>query len=253
MWRKCFPRPSCGSWISLTNKIFISINFCLTRQHLSPLLSFFWWCLLPSTRWGMAQQATSRWRYIRAFASGLFVAVPITVTVLDRVAYVARVEGASMQVEFQHHLHTDRQSRDTFRHKSSIHHLSSICHPSSLLFSVQPFLNPDSGRDCDIVLLNRWSVRNYEVQRGDIVSMLWVTQHWSERMSEWQLTVRSRLRSHDIFFTFHCLCYRLDSSFKLLQMKNESHWPTPQWDQRSCSESPVRGAEVSRSMTVCWW
>ncbi|XP_024912086.1 mitochondrial inner membrane protease subunit 2 [Cynoglossus semilaevis] len=65
----------------------------------------------------MAQQATSRWRYIRAFASGLFVAVPITVTVLDRVAYVARVEGASMQ----------------------------------------PFLNP---------------VRNYEVQRGDIVSML---------------------------------------------------------------------------------
>uniref|UniRef100_A0A3P8X2N7 Mitochondrial inner membrane protease subunit 2 n=1 Tax=Cynoglossus semilaevis TaxID=244447 RepID=A0A3P8X2N7_CYNSE len=80
----------------------------------------------------MAQQATSRWRYIRAFASGLFVAVPITVTVLDRVAYVARVEGASMQVEFQHHLLTDRQSRDTFRH----------------------------------------NVRNYEVQRGDIVSML---------------------------------------------------------------------------------
>ncbi|XP_069385269.1 mitochondrial inner membrane protease subunit 2 isoform X1 [Paralichthys olivaceus] len=80
----------------------------------------------------MAQQATAGWRYVRAFVSGLFVAVPVTVTVLDRFAYVARVEGASMQ----------------------------------------PSLNPDSGSDCDVVLLNRWSVRNYEVQRGDIVSVV---------------------------------------------------------------------------------
>ncbi|KAG7463150.1 hypothetical protein JOB18_020564 [Solea senegalensis] len=80
----------------------------------------------------MAQRATARWRYLRAFVSGLFVAVPVTVTVLDRFAYVARVEGASMQ----------------------------------------PFLNPSSGSDCDVVLLNRWSVRNHEVQRGDIVSVM---------------------------------------------------------------------------------
>lgn len=46
----------------------------------------------------MAQQATAGRRYLRVFISGFFVAVPITVTVLDRVAYVARVEGASMQV-----------------------------------------------------------------------------------------------------------------------------------------------------------
>ncbi|XP_069385275.1 mitochondrial inner membrane protease subunit 2 isoform X5 [Paralichthys olivaceus] len=84
----------------------------------------------------MAQQATAGWRYVRAFVSGLFVAVPVTVTVLDRFAYVARVEGASMQ----------------------------------------PSLNPDSGSDCDVVLLNRWSVRNYEVQRGDIVSVVRGTQ-----------------------------------------------------------------------------
>ncbi len=44
----------------------------------------------------MAQQAARR--YLRAFVSGFFVAVPVTVTVLDRFAYVARVEGASMQV-----------------------------------------------------------------------------------------------------------------------------------------------------------
>uniref|UniRef100_A0A8C4FEH9 Mitochondrial inner membrane protease subunit 2 n=1 Tax=Dicentrarchus labrax TaxID=13489 RepID=A0A8C4FEH9_DICLA len=38
--------------------------------------------------------------------------------------------------------------------------------------SMQPFLNPDGRSDCDVVLLNRWSVRNYQVQRGDIVSVL---------------------------------------------------------------------------------
>ncbi|KAM8891928.1 mitochondrial inner membrane protease subunit 2 isoform 2-T6 [Spinachia spinachia] len=71
-------------------------------------------------------------RYLRAFVGGFFVAVPVTVTALDRLAYVARVEGASMQ----------------------------------------PFLNPEGGSDCDVVLLNRWSVRNYEVRRGDIVSVM---------------------------------------------------------------------------------
>ncbi|XP_026220485.1 LOW QUALITY PROTEIN: mitochondrial inner membrane protease subunit 2 [Anabas testudineus] len=80
----------------------------------------------------MAQQATAGRRYLRAFISGFFVAVPVTVTALDRIAYVARVEGASMQ----------------------------------------PFLNPGGGSDCDVVLLNRWSVRNYQVQRGDIVSVM---------------------------------------------------------------------------------
>lgn len=46
----------------------------------------------------MAQQARAGKRYLRAFVSGFFVAVPVTVTVLDRLACVARVEGASMQV-----------------------------------------------------------------------------------------------------------------------------------------------------------
>ncbi|XP_026167513.1 mitochondrial inner membrane protease subunit 2 isoform X3 [Mastacembelus armatus] len=80
----------------------------------------------------MAQQVTAGRRYLRAFVSGFFVAVPVTVTVLDRVACVARVEGASMQ----------------------------------------PFLNPEGGSGCDVVLLNRWTVRNYQVQRGDVVSIM---------------------------------------------------------------------------------
>lgn len=46
----------------------------------------------------MAQQAKFGRKYLKAFVSGFFVAVPVTVTVLDRLAYVARVDGASMQV-----------------------------------------------------------------------------------------------------------------------------------------------------------
>ncbi|XP_041071649.1 mitochondrial inner membrane protease subunit 2 isoform X6 [Carcharodon carcharias] len=80
----------------------------------------------------MARAAGFGKRYLKAFVSGFFVAVPVTVTFLDRVAYIARVEGASMQ----------------------------------------PSLNPPGRTTCDIVLLNRWSVRNYEVQRGDIVSLV---------------------------------------------------------------------------------
>lgn len=55
-------------------------------------------CFLLFPVQAMAQQATAGRRYLRAFVSGFFVAVPVTVTVLDRFAYVARVEGASMQV-----------------------------------------------------------------------------------------------------------------------------------------------------------
>ncbi|XP_035400083.1 mitochondrial inner membrane protease subunit 2 isoform X3 [Cygnus atratus] len=71
-------------------------------------------------------------RYIKAFFKGFFVAVPMTVTFLDRVACVARVEGASMQ----------------------------------------PSLNPGGRQASDVVLLNHWSIRNYDVQRGDIVSLV---------------------------------------------------------------------------------
>ncbi|XP_036790277.1 mitochondrial inner membrane protease subunit 2-like [Oncorhynchus mykiss] len=73
-------------------------------------------------------------RYILAFVSGFFVAVPVTITVLDRFAHVARVEGVSMQ--------------------------PSMCPEGNVTGS-------------DMMLLNRWSVRNYQVRRDDIVSVLY--------------------------------------------------------------------------------
>nr|XP_021143953.1 mitochondrial inner membrane protease subunit 2 isoform X4 [Columba livia] len=80
----------------------------------------------------MAQAHGLGKKYLKAFFKGFFVAVPVTVTFLDRVACVARVEGASMQ----------------------------------------PSLNPGGRQASDVVLLNHWSIRNYDVQRGDIVSLV---------------------------------------------------------------------------------
>lgn len=61
----------------------------------------------------------------------ILIGVPIGITFLDTVGYVARVEGISMQ----------------------------------------PALNPDS-EVTDYVFLSRWSVRNYDIRRGDIVSLV---------------------------------------------------------------------------------
>ncbi|ETN61264.1 mitochondrial inner membrane protease subunit 2 [Anopheles darlingi] len=65
------------------------------------------------------------------FLKSLLLGVPVGVTLLDCVGYVARVEGVSMQ----------------------------------------PALNPDASVT-DYVFLSRWAVRNMEVQRGDIISLI---------------------------------------------------------------------------------
>ncbi|XP_078199326.1 mitochondrial inner membrane protease subunit 2 isoform X12 [Callithrix jacchus] len=90
-----------------------------------------------SGRKGMAQSQGWVKRYLKAFCKGFFVAVPVAVTFLDRVACVARVEGASMQ----------------------------------------PSLNPGGSQSSDVVLLNHWKVRNFEVHRGDIVSLVIVIRN----------------------------------------------------------------------------
>ena len=80
----------------------------------------------------MAQSQGWMRRYFKAFCKGFFVAVPAAVTFLDRVACVARVEGVSLQ----------------------------------------PSLNRGGSQSSDVVLLNHWKVRNFEVQRDDIVSLV---------------------------------------------------------------------------------
>ncbi|XP_075785916.1 mitochondrial inner membrane protease subunit 2 isoform X7 [Pelodiscus sinensis] len=104
----------------------------------------------------MAQAQGLGKRYLKAFFKGFFVAVPVTVTFLDRVACVARVEGASMQ----------------------------------------PSLNPGGRQVSDVVLLNHWSIRNYEVQRGDIVSLVWqgpLTRSCCRGSSAWETGTQSWL------------------------------------------------------------
>ncbi|XP_033982884.1 mitochondrial inner membrane protease subunit 2 [Trematomus bernacchii] len=76
--------------------------------------------------------AQQAWRKIRMLVSGIIVGVSVLTTAIDRLASVTLVTGRSMQ----------------------------------------PSLNPEGGSNCDVVLLNKWSVRNYEVQRGDVVTVM---------------------------------------------------------------------------------
>ncbi|XP_021791028.1 mitochondrial inner membrane protease subunit 2 isoform X5 [Papio anubis] len=109
----------------------------------------------------MAQSQGWVKRYIKAFCKGFFVAVPVAVTFLDRVACVARVEGASMQ----------------------------------------PSLNPGGSQSSDVVLLNHWKVRNFEVHRGDIVSL--VHRIWKHSTFIW-----SRYCLVSLFFSYYLSpCY----------------------------------------------
>ncbi|XP_064145883.1 mitochondrial inner membrane protease subunit 2 isoform X7 [Loxodonta africana] len=129
--------------------------------------------MFQALRLHMAQSQGWARRYFKAFCKGFFVAVPVAVTFLDRVACVARVEGASMQ----------------------------------------PSLNPGGSQSSDVVLLNHWKVRNFEVQRGDIVSLVsrkgqmpYPHLHcWGKKMraSDW-VTIRSKNIYRDLYCSLKC-------------------------------------------------
>ncbi|XP_055528681.1 mitochondrial inner membrane protease subunit 2 isoform X1 [Wyeomyia smithii] len=69
---------------------------------------------------------------IPLFFKSLLISIPVGVTFFDCVGYIARVEGISMQ----------------------------------------PALNPDGSNATDYVFLSRWAVRNMEVERGDVISLI---------------------------------------------------------------------------------
>lgn len=69
--------------------------------------------------------------WFKSFFKSVLFGIPVGITFLDTVGYVARVEGISMQ----------------------------------------PVLNPES-KNTDYVFLSRWAVSDYEVKRGDIISLV---------------------------------------------------------------------------------
>lgn len=69
--------------------------------------------------------------FLKGFGRSVVFGVPIGITFLDTVGYVARVEGVSMQ----------------------------------------PVLNPES-RNTDYVFLSRWAVRDFNLRRGDVISVV---------------------------------------------------------------------------------
>lgn len=69
--------------------------------------------------------------WLKTVCRSVLLGLPIGITFLDTVGYVARVEGISMQ----------------------------------------PVLNPEA-LNTDYVFLSRWAVRDYKVQRGDVISIV---------------------------------------------------------------------------------
>ncbi|XP_055624215.1 mitochondrial inner membrane protease subunit 2 [Toxorhynchites rutilus septentrionalis] len=69
---------------------------------------------------------------IPLFFKSVLLSIPVGVTFFDCVGYVVRVDGISMQ----------------------------------------PALNPDESAATDYVFLSRWAVRNMDVKRGDVVSLI---------------------------------------------------------------------------------
>ncbi|CAG9841149.1 unnamed protein product [Diabrotica balteata] len=68
---------------------------------------------------------------IPKFLKSVLYGVPVGITIIDIVGYIARVDGISMQ----------------------------------------PALNPDKTKT-DYVFLNRWAVKDYQIHRGDIISLI---------------------------------------------------------------------------------
>lgn len=109
-------------FLSIMTHMFLHLNFALTLccSNLLPILllnkSFLLSSLLSVQV--MAQQVRSGRRYLRAFVSGFFVAVPVSLTIFDRFACVARVEGASMQVNCSDDLRVTEQIQTVLFHLS---------------------------------------------------------------------------------------------------------------------------------------
>ncbi|XP_061844611.1 mitochondrial inner membrane protease subunit 2 isoform X2 [Colius striatus] len=151
----------------------------------------------------MAQTQGLGKRYIKAFFKGFFVAVPVTVTFLDRVACVARVEGASMQ----------------------------------------PSLNPGGRQASDVVLLNHWSIRHYDVQRGDIVSLV------SPRNPEQKIIKRVIALEGDI------IKFLLDFYMLELLISSGLHTAGKSYNQcylQSANHSRESKSELNVQVEKCW-
>ena len=90
---------------------------------------------------------TALYSSFRNLLRSLSLSVPLTLIFFDNVAYVAKVEGVSMQPTLNDDTSTEIPESRFKRY----------------------FYKIDSS---DLVLLSHWSTRNYNIQRGDIVSLV---------------------------------------------------------------------------------
>ncbi|UXI19532.1 hypothetical protein NH340_JMT05475 [Sarcoptes scabiei] len=90
---------------------------------------------------------------VRNFIRTFSFSVPLALVFFDNIGYVARVEGISMQPT----LNPDNRFDELTKSNSSL----------DIKCLLEDFLNSS-----DLILLSHWATRNYQIQRGDIVSLV---------------------------------------------------------------------------------
>lgn len=82
-----------------------------------------------------------------SLARSLSLSIPLTLVFFDNVAYVAKVEGVSMQPTLNDDTVIEKPDNRVKRYFYAFN-------------------------SSDLVLLSHWAVRNYNINRGDIVSLI---------------------------------------------------------------------------------
>lgn len=102
---------------------------------------------------------SSFYNSFKSLLHSLSLSVPLTIIFFDNFAYIAKVEGVSMQP-------TLNDDDNTVFEVDELHQNRSDINSSSFKRYINRFDSPD------LVLLSHWSTRNYQIQRGEVVSLV---------------------------------------------------------------------------------
>lgn len=95
----------------------------------------------------------------------LGISIPLGITFVDRVGYVARVDGESLLLFRIFLIFNETFCRFNQISQNSFEFII-------LGVSMQPALNPSNSSSEDYVFLSTWSIKDMYVQRGDIISLI---------------------------------------------------------------------------------
>lgn len=104
----------------------------------------------------MISRISSFYNSFKGLLHSLSLSVPLTIIFFDNFAYIAKVEGVSMQPTLNDD-DTDHGENEFDRTRSDTN-------------TFKRYFN--RFESSDLVLLSHWSTRNFQIQRGEVVSLV---------------------------------------------------------------------------------